>query len=309
MEYSLTGSTSSTSPAGENELAVGMRKFMSSRTLFFIFFCNLVALNLSAVNLIVEKEYFSENVVKLVVAAPDVAKARKPGHFVIVRCGEGGERIPLTIADADIAKGTVTLVVQAVGESTRKICALEAGESLTDLVGPLGRATDIARRDGTVVCCGGGVGVAPLLPIIKAMKQAGNRVVSVLAARNKDLIILENEVRQWSDEVVIMTDDGSAGRKGLVTAGVEEVINRENVAEVVAIGPAIMMKFVALLTKKYNIPTIVSLNTIMVDGTGMCGACRVNVGGKTRFVCVDGPEFDAHQVDFDEMMMRMKAYQ
>ncbi len=286
-----------------------MRKFMSSRTLFLIFFCNFVALNLSAMNLIVEKEYFSENVVKLVVAAPDVAKARKPGHFVIVRCGEGGERIPLTIADADIAKGTVTLVVQAVGESTRKICALEAGESLTDLVGPLGRATDIARRDGTVVCCGGGVGVAPLLPIIKAMKQAGNRVVSVLAARNKDLIILENEVRQWSDEVVIMTDDGSAGRKGLVTAGVEEVINRENVAEVVAIGPAIMMKFVALLTKKYNIPTIVSLNTIMVDGTGMCGACRVNVGGKTRFVCVDGPEFDAHQVDFDEMMMRMKAYQ
>lgn len=282
---------------------------MSSRTLFLIFFCNFVALNLSAMNLIVEKEYFSENVVKLVVAAPDVAKARKPGHFVIVRCGEGGERIPLTIADADIAKGTVTLVVQAVGESTRKICALEAGESLTDLVGPLGRATDIARRDGTVVCCGGGVGVAPLLPIIKAMKQAGNRVVSVLAARNKDLIILENEVRQWSDEVVIMTDDGSAGRKGLVTAGVEEVINRENVAEVVAIGPAIMMKFVALLTKKYNIPTIVSLNTIMVDGTGMCGACRVNVGGKTRLVCVDGPEFDTHQVDFDEMMMRMKAYQ
>ena len=282
---------------------------MSSRTLFLIFFCNFLALNLSAMNLIVEKEYFSENVVKLVVAAPDVAKARKPGHFVIVRCGEGGERIPLTIADADIAKGTVTLVVQAVGESTRKICALEAGESLTDLVGPLGRATDIARRDGTVVCCGGGVGVAPLLPIIKAMKQAGNRVVSVLAARNKDLIILENEMRQWSDEVVIMTDDGSAGRKGLVTAGVEEVINRENVAEVVAIGPAIMMKFVALLTKKYNIPTIVSLNTIMVDGTGMCGACRVNVGGKTRFVCVDGPEFDAHQVDFDEMMMRMKAYQ
>lgn len=259
-------------------------------------------------NLIVEKEYFSENVVKLVVAAPDVAKARKPGHFVIVRCGEGGERIPLTIADADIAKGTVTLVVQAVGESTRKICALEAGESLTDLVGPLGRATDIARRDGTVVCCGGGVGVAPLLPIIKAMKQAGNRVVSVLAARNKDLIILENEVRQWSDEVVIMTDDGSAGRKGLVTAGVEEVINRENVAEVVAIGPAIMMKFVALLTKKYNIPTIVSLNTIMVDGTGMCGACRVTVDGKTKFVCIDGPEFDAHKVDFDEMMMRLKSY-
>ena len=270
---------------------------------------NFVHLNQSAMNRILEKEYFSANVVKLVVSAPDVAKARKPGHFVIVRCGAGGERIPLTIADADMEKGTVTLVVQAVGESTRKICALEAGDELTDLVGPLGRATDIGLREGTVVCCGGGVGVAPLLPIIKAMKQAGNRVVSVLAARNKDLIILEDEVRRWSDEVIIMTDDGSAGQKGLVTAGVEQVINREHVAEVVAIGPAIMMKFVALLTKKYNVPTIVSLNTIMVDGTGMCGACRVNVGGKTRFVCVDGREFDAHQVDFDEMMMRMKAYQ
>lgn len=259
-------------------------------------------------NRIIEKEHFSENVVKLVVEAPEVARARKPGHFVIVRCGQGGERIPLTIADADPTKGTVTLVVQAVGLSTRKICDLNAGDTLTDLVGPLGRATDIALRDGTVVCCGGGVGVAPLLPIIKAMKEAGNRVVSVLAARNKDLIILEDEVRRNSDEVIIMTDDGSAGHKGLVTAGVEEVIKRENVAEVVAIGPAVMMKFVALLTKQYQIPTIVSLNTIMVDGTGMCGACRVKVGGKTRFVCVDGPEFDAHQVDFDEMIMRMKAY-
>ena len=259
-------------------------------------------------NLILEKEYFSENVVKLVVSAPEVAKARRPGHFVIVRCGEGGERIPLTIADADTEKGTVTLVVQAVGDSTRKICGLNAGDSLTDLVGPLGRATDIALRNGTVVCCGGGVGVAPLLPIIKAMKQAGNRVVSVLAARNKDLIILEDEVRRWSDEVIVMTDDGSAGKKGLVTAGVEEVINRENVAEVVAIGPAVMMKFVALLTKKYNVPTVCSLNTIMVDGTGMCGACRVTVDGKTKFVCVDGPEFDAHKVNFDEMMLRLRSY-
>ena len=259
-------------------------------------------------NRIIEKSHFSENVVRLVVEAPDVARARKPGHFVIVRCGAGGERIPLTIADADDKGGTITLVVQAVGESTRKICALEAGDSITDLVGPLGRATAIGKRDGTVVCCGGGVGVAPLLPIIKAMKAAGNRVVSVLAARTASLIILEDEVRRHSDEVVIMTDDGSAGHKGLVTAGVEEVIKRENVAEVVTIGPAIMMKFVALLTKKYDIPTICSLNTIMVDGTGMCGACRVNVGGKMRFVCVDGPEFDAHQVDFDSMMMRMKAY-
>lgn len=259
-------------------------------------------------NRIVGKKHFSENVVQLVVEAPDVARARKPGHFVIVRCGEGGERIPLTISDADIAAGTITLVVQAVGVSTRKICALEPGDCLTDLVGPLGRATDIALRQGTVVCCGGGVGIAPLLPIVKGMKGAGNRVVSILAARNKDLVILEDEVRRHSDEVIVMTDDGSSGRKGLVTDGLEEVLKREKVAEVVAIGPAIMMKFTALLTKKYNVPTICSLNTIMVDGTGMCGACRVNVGGRTRFVCVDGPEFDAHQVDFDEMMMRMKAY-
>lgn len=258
---------------------------------------------------ITAKEQFSEKVVKLMVEAPEVAKARKPGHFVIVRTGNGGERIPLTIADADTVKGTVTLVIQAVGDSTRNICALEPGDSFTDLVGPLGRATDIGRRDGTVLCCGGGVGIAPLLPIIKAFKAAGNRVVSVLAARNKDLIILEDEVRASSDEVIIMTDDGSAGQKGLVTAGAEIVMQRENVAECVAIGPAVMMKFVALTTKKYNVPTICSLNTIMVDGTGMCGACRVNVGGKMRFVCVDGPEFDAHQVDFDEMIMRMKAYQ
>lgn len=258
---------------------------------------------------ILEKEYFSEKVVRLVVDAPEVAKARRPGHFVIVRCGEGGERIPLTIADADVARGSITLVIQAVGESTQKICALNPGDSLTDLVGPLGRATVISKHnDGAVVCCGGGVGVAPLLPIIKAMKAAGNRVVSVLAARTKDLIILEDEVRRHSDEVIIMTDDGSYGRKGLVTAGVEEVIQREKVAEVVTIGPAVMMKFVALLTKKYEVPTICSLNTIMVDGTGMCGACRVTVGGKMRFVCVDGPEFDAHQVDFEEMMTRMRAY-
>ena len=258
-------------------------------------------------NKIVEKEYFSEKVVRLVVEAPLIARSRRPGHFVIVRCGDKGERIPLTIADADIQRGTITLVVQAVGASTTDICALNVGDSLTDVVGPLGHATNI-QNFGTVVCCGGGVGVAPLLPIIKAMKQAGNRVVSVLAARTKDLIILEEQVRQYSDEVIIMTDDGSYGTKGLVTNGVESVINREQVDMAVTIGPAIMMKFVALLTRKYDVPTICSLNTIMVDGTGMCGACRVTVGGKTRFVCVDGPEFDAHQVDFDQMLMRMRAY-
>ena len=256
---------------------------------------------------IISKEHFSENVVRLDIKAPLIARSRKPGHFVIVRCGDKGERIPLTIADADTARGTITLVIQAIGVSTRKICALEPGDCLTDVVGPLGRATDIQCR-GTVVCCGGGVGVAPLLPIIKAMKEAGNRVVSVLAARTRDLIILEDQVRAHSDEVIIMTDDGSYGQKGLVTDGVEQVILREKVDEVVTIGPAIMMKFVAALTRKYEVPTICSLNTIMVDGTGMCGACRVTVGGKMRFVCVDGPEFDAHQVDFDEMLMRMRAY-
>ncbi|MDE6702990.1 MAG: sulfide/dihydroorotate dehydrogenase-like FAD/NAD-binding protein [Muribaculaceae bacterium] len=258
-------------------------------------------------NEIIDKRYFSEKVVKLVVKAPDIAKARKPGHFVIVRACDNGERIPLTIADADTTAGTITLVVQDVGASTRLICGLEIGESLTDVVGLLGRATAI-KKVGTVVCCGGGVGVAPLLPIIKAMKQAGNKVISVLAARTKELIILEEQVAEWSDEVIIMTDDGSYGTKGLVTQGVETVLQREKVDEVVTIGPAIMMKFVAALTEKYNVPTICSLNTIMVDGTGMCGACRVTVDGKMRFVCVDGPEFDAHKVDFNEMMMRLKAY-
>ena len=256
---------------------------------------------------ILEKEYFSPKVVRLEVEAPLIARSRRAGHFVIVRCGDKGERIPLTIADSDVERGIITLVVQAVGESTTAICALEPGDCLTDVVGPLGQATHIARF-GTVVCCGGGVGVAPLLPIIKAMKEAGNRVVSVLAARTKDLIILEDQVREYSDELIIKTDDGSYGQKGLVTQGVEQVILREHVDMAVTIGPAIMMKFVSLLTKKYDVPTMCSLNTIMVDGTGMCGACRVTVGGKTRFVCVDGPEFDAHQVDFDEMMMRLRSY-
>ncbi len=258
-------------------------------------------------NKILEKEHFSDHVVKLVVEAPMIARSRRAGHFVIVRAEDGGERIPLTIADADVEKGTITLIIQDVGVSTRKICALNPGQSLADVVGPLGQATHI-ENFGTVVCCGGGVGVAPLLPIIKAMKEAGNRVISVLAARTADLIILKEQVAEYSDEVVIMTDDGSMGRKGLVTAGVEDVINREKVDMVVTIGPAVMMKFVSLLTAKYDVPTMCSLNTIMVDGTGMCGACRVTVDGKTKFVCIDGPEFDAHKVDFDEMMMRLRSY-
>lgn len=270
-------------------------------------FTKITANHIENMNKIIEKQHFSQNVVKFVVEAPLIARSRRPGHFVIIINGDKGERIPLTIADADVAAGTITIVVQAVGDSTRRICALNEGDYLTDVVGPLGQATKIANY-GTVVCAGGGVGVAPLLPIIKAMKEAGNRVISVLAARTKDLIILEEEVARYSDEVIIMTDDGSYGRKGLVTTGVESVIMREPVNMVVTIGPAIMMKFVAALTLKYNVPTMCSLNTIMVDGTGMCGACRVSVDGKTKFVCVDGPEFDAHKVDFDEMMMRMRAY-
>lgn len=258
-------------------------------------------------NKIVSKEQFSENVFKFVVEAPLIAKSRKAGHFVIIRIGEKGERMPLTIADADTEKGTITLVVQRIGLSSSKLCLMEVGDELTDIVGPLGQATHIEKY-GTVVCAGGGVGVAPMLPIIKALKAAGNRVISVLAGRNKDLIILEDEVRANSDEVVIMTDDGSYGKQGLVTNGIEEIIQREKVDKCFAIGPAIMMKFVCLLTKKYEIPTDVSLNTIMVDGTGMCGACRITVGGKTKFVCVDGPEFDGHQVDFDEMLKRMGAF-
>ena len=258
-------------------------------------------------NKIISKEHFSEKVFKLVIEAPLIAKSRKAGHFVIVRVGEKGERMPLTIASADPVKGTITLVVQEVGLSSTRLCELNEGDYITDVVGPLGQATHI-ENFGTVVCAGGGVGVAPMLPIVQALKAAGNRVITVLAGRTKELIILEKEMRESSDEVIIMTDDGSYGRKGLVTEGVEDVIKREKVDKCFCIGPAIMMKFVCLLTKKYEIPTDVSLNTIMVDGTGMCGACRITIGGKTKFVCVDGPEFDGHQVDFDEMLKRMGAF-
>lgn len=258
-------------------------------------------------NLIVEKKYFSPNVAMLRIKAPRIAKARRAGNFVIVRADAHGERIPLTIASADIAQGTITLVVQGVGNSSQKIINLNEGEYIHDVVGPLGRPTEV-ERIGTVVCAGGGVGVAPLLPIVEAFHAKGNRVIVVLAARTKELIILEEEMKQVSDEVIIMTDDGSLGKKGLVTEGIESVIQREHVDKCVTIGPAIMMKFVSALTAKHNIPTVASLNTIMVDGTGMCGACRVTIGGERKFVCVDGPEFDAHQVDFDELLMRLRSY-
>ena len=258
-------------------------------------------------NRIVHKEQFSEKVFLFEIEAPLIAKSRKAGNFVIVRVGKKGERMPLTIADADIEHGTITLVVQKVGLSSQKLCNLNEGDYVTDVVGPLGNPTHI-ENFGTVVCAGGGVGVAPMLPIIRALKAAGNRVLSVLAGRSKDLIILEEEVRKSSDETIIMTDDGSYGDKGVVTLGIERLINQEHVDRVFAIGPPIMMKFCCLLTQKYNIPTDVSLNTIMVDGTGMCGACRLTIGGKTKFVCIDGPEFDGALVDWDEMFKRMGTF-
>ena len=258
-------------------------------------------------NKIINKVQFSEKVFLFEIEAPLIAKSRKAGNFVIVRVGENGERMPLTIADADIEKGTITIVVQEVGLSSTKLCNLNEGDFITDVVGPLGNPTHI-EKFGTVICAGGGVGVAPMLPIIKALKAAGNRVLSVLAGRNKDLIILEDEVRKNSDEVIIMTDDGSAGEKGVVTIGIEKLIQQEHIDKVFAIGPPIMMKFCCLLTQKYNIPTDVSLNTIMVDGTGMCGACRLAIGGKTKFVCIDGPEFDGALVDWDEMFKRMGTF-
>ena len=258
-------------------------------------------------NKVIAKNFFSENVVQLVVEAPEIARARRAGHFVIVRVDANSERMPLTISEADTERGTITLVVQRVGVSSAKLCALNAGDTIADLVGPLGRATHIDKF-GTVVCACGGVGAAPMLPIAQALKAAGNRVITVLAARNKDLIILRDQLTATSDELIVMTDDGSMGQQGVVTVGVEQVINREKVDRCITIGPAIMMKFVALTTQKYNIYTEASLNTIMVDGTGMCGACRVTVGGKTRFVCVDGPEFNAHEVDWDQMLTRLRSY-
>ena len=258
-------------------------------------------------NKIVRKEQFSEKVFLFEIEAPLIAKSRKAGNFVIVRVGKKGERMPLTISAADIDKGTITLVVQNVGLSSQKLCMLEVGDYVTDVVGPLGNPTKIEKY-GTVVCAGGGLGVAPMLPIIQALKAAGNRILTVMAGRTKDLIILEDKVRESSDEVIIMTDDGSYGEKGVVTVGIEKFIEQEHVDKVFAIGPPIMMKFSNLTAQKHNIPCEVSLNTIMVDGTGMCGACRLTIGGKTKFVCIDGPEFDGALVDWDEMFKRMGTF-
>ena len=258
-------------------------------------------------NKIILKRQFSEKVFCFDIEAPLIAQSRRAGNFVIVRVDKNSERMPLTIADADKVRGTIKLVVQKVGLSSTKLCNLNEGDDVADVVGPLGNPTHI-ENFGTVICAGGGVGVAPMLPIIRALKEAGNRVLSVLAGRNKELIILEDEVRASSDQTIIMTDDGSYGEKGVVTVGIEKLIQQEHIDKAFAIGPPIMMKFCCLLTQKYNIPTDVSLNTIMVDGTGMCGACRLTIGGKTKFVCIDGPEFDGALVDWDEMFKRMGTF-
>lgn len=257
---------------------------------------------------IIEKRQLSADVYYMKVSAPEIARNRKAGQFVLVQIDvEYGERIPLTIADADAKEGWIALVFQAVGATTLKLSKKKEGESLAVILGPLGNPTHIEKK-GTVVCVGGGIGVAPLHPIVQAHKAVGNKVIVIMGARNKDLIIFEKEMRGLADEVILMTDDGSAGTKGLVTEPLKTICENSKPDEVVAIGPPIMMKFCAATTEPFQVPTTVSLNTIMIDGTGMCGGCRVTVGGKTKFVCVDGPEFDGHQVDWANMMMRMKAF-
>ena len=257
---------------------------------------------------IIKKTRLSENVFRMRLEAPLIAKARKAGQFVIVRCdAEWGERIPLTIADADAAAGTVDIIFQTVGVSTKRLSLLEEGDELADLVGPLGRPTRI-EKSGHVVVVGGGIGVAPAHPIAQALKAAGNTVTVIIGARTRELVIMEDEMRRAADEVIVVTDDGSYGRKGLVTGPLKELCEKGDVTEVVVVGPPVMMKFAALTTKPFGIRTIASLNAIMIDGTGMCGGCRVTVGGETKFVCVDGPEFDAHQVDFDNFILRLGAF-
>ena len=256
---------------------------------------------------IIKKEQFSDKVFCMEVEAPLIARSCKPGNFIIVRVDNVSERVPYTIAKADPEKGTLTLVIQEVGLSSTKLCRLTPGDSVHDIVGPLGNPSEIENY-GTVICAGGGIGIAAILPILTALKKAGNKVISVLAGRTKNLVIMVDDVKKYSDEVIIMTDDGSYGQKGVVTIGVEQVLKREHVDRVIAIGPPVMMKFTSLLAKKYGIPNSVSLNTIMVDGTGMCGACRLTIGGKTKFVCIDGPEFDGDLVDWDEMFKRMGTF-
>jgi ferredoxin--NADP+ reductase len=252
-------------------------------------------------------ERIGTDVYRMVIEAQQIANKRKAGQFIILRIDEHGERIPLTIADARPDVGTITLIYQVVGKTTAQLATMEVDDFLHDVVGPLGKATEV-KYYGTCVCVGGGIGKAPLFPIANALKLAGNKVISIVGARGKDLIILEDELAVVSDELIVCTDDGSHGRKALVTEPLQELLDREKVDLCVAIGPTIMMKFVSKVTEPYGVPTLVSLNSIMLDGTGMCGCCRVTVGGVTKFVCVDGPEFDGHQVDFDQLIKRLNTY-
>ncbi len=256
---------------------------------------------------IISNDLISPNTAKMVVSAPYVAQHRKAGQFIILRVSETGERIPLTIADSDAEAGTITLFYQIVGKTTTDMSKLTSDDSLKDVAGPLGHPTDI-KDFGTVVCVGGGIGVAPVYPISSAMKKAGNRVINIIGARTQHLLILEDEIGAIGDEMIVCTDDGSYGRKAFVTQALEEIIAREPVHIVVAIGPVPMMRALCELTRKHDIHTMVSLNPVMVDGTGMCGGCRVTVDGETKFTCVDGPEFDGHKVDFDELMTRLTSY-
>lgn len=257
---------------------------------------------------VVKREEMSEgNVILNEIEAPKIARKAKPGQFVILKANETGERIPLTMAETDAEKGTITVIYMIVGKSTALFKTLQVGDAYQDVIGPLGKPTHIEKL-GSVVCVGGGTGIAVLHPITRAMKEAGNHVISIIGARNKDLLIMEDRMKAASHDLRVCTDDGSYGHHGFVTEVLKEVLEAEKIVQVVAIGPVPMMKFVSLITKEFNVPTLVSLNPIMVDGTGMCGGCRVTVGGKTQFACVDGPEFDGHQVDYDELMMRLQAY-
>lgn len=257
---------------------------------------------------IIFKSVLSSGVKLFKVDAPLIAKKAQPGQFIILRIDENGERIPLTIAEFDRTAGTVTLIFQEVGASTIELGRLKCGDALTDIVGPLGKATHI-EIDKTVVCIGGGIGIAPIFPIARGMKEAGNEVVSIIGARSSDILFWEEEMQAVSHTLYVTTDDGTHGRKGLVTHVLQELIEAgKKIDEVIAIGPVIMMKFVAELTRKYNIPTVVSLNPVMIDGTGMCGGCRVQVGNENKFACVDGPEFDAHKIDFDGLMARQRFF-
>ncbi len=260
---------------------------------------------------IVEKQTLAPTVHRMVLRAPEIARKHRAGNFVVLRIHEKGERIPLTVADKDAEAGTITLVFQAVGKTTSELGEMKAGQHLLDVVGPMGKPTHVDKFDGVTVCVGGGIGVAPVHPIARALKDAGNRVVSIIGARTKELLIMEEEMGRASHELLVATDDGSYGHHGFVTDVLKQVIEREgkeNVALVVAIGPVPMMRACCKVTEPYGVETVVSLNPIMVDATGMCGACRVTVGGETKFACVDGPEFDGHQVDFDELTKRLRIY-